>query len=77
MLPAGSKLKSQRQGYERRSRTRSEEARDILADTIVCHVEVKRFSFTHKVMKGLIAGYLALESDLFSYTTADACKPGQ
>ncbi|KAK9863929.1 hypothetical protein WJX84_000632, partial [Apatococcus fuscideae] len=46
----GGKVKSSRQGFERRTRSRADEARDILANVIVCHVEVDRYNFTQKVV---------------------------
>ncbi len=48
-LFAGGKVKAARQGFERRTKSKVDEARDILKNIIVCHVEVERYNFTHKV----------------------------
>ena len=42
-------MKAARQGFERRIKSKVDEARDILKNIIVCHVEVERYNFTHKV----------------------------
>ena len=48
---AGGKVKSAKQPYQRRSRhaTKGDEARDILANVVLCHVPVTRFNFQAKV----------------------------
>lgn len=52
-LPAprcpGSKVKTARQMYQRRTRSKVDEARDILANVVLCHVPVVLFNFQQKV----------------------------
>lgn len=48
---AGSKVKSSPRGFEGPRRlSKADEARNILANVIVCHVEVDRYNFTQKVV---------------------------
>ena len=48
---AGTKVKSSPRGFEGPRRlSKADEARNILANVIVCHVEVDRYNFTQKVL---------------------------
>ena len=50
-MHAGSKVK--RSPMHSRSKSRMEEARDILANIILCHVPVVRYQFNAKVGRGV------------------------
>ncbi|KAK9824521.1 hypothetical protein WJX72_011068 [[Myrmecia] bisecta] len=61
----GSKVKMGRQIFVRRTRSRVDEARDILANVVVCHVPVIHFDFQQKVT------YMAFMIRRMLYATLD------
>lgn len=53
----GSRVKAGKQQYSsRRSRSKVDEARDILANVVVCHIPVPQYDFQQKVGT-LLASY--------------------